>query len=123
METITADRATSPAVTRRDWGSWPRYDAPALGFREYWYPSLPLGALGRRAVSRTLPGDRVIFIRENGQVRAVSDCCLHRGVPLSLTANRFGGRGSAPQDVHYEEEYPRGWGSGRANDGSSEEPS
>jgi phenylpropionate dioxygenase-like ring-hydroxylating dioxygenase large terminal subunit len=98
METVSADRAESASVVRSDWSSWPRYDTAALGFREYWYPAMASSELGRRAVSRTLLGDRVIFIREKGQVRALSDRCLHRGVPLSLTANRFGGMGGARQE-------------------------
>ncbi len=95
MESTTAKRDASMSVGRRDWSTWPRYESAVLGFREYWYPAMASRTLGKRAVTRTLLGDRVLFVRDRGQVRAVSDRCLHRGVPLSMTANRFGGRGGA----------------------------
>ncbi len=97
-ETFTAEPIVPSSSGRPDWSSWPRYEDATLGFREYWYPAMASSELGGRAIARTLLGDRVLFIREKGTVRALSDRCLHRGVPLSLTANRFGGRGGARQE-------------------------
>lgn len=86
-------RRGTESAGRRDWSTWPRYDAAEIGFREYWYPALQTKKLGRRALTRTLLGDNILFLREGGKVFALNDRCLHRGVPLSVTANRFGGLG------------------------------
>lgn len=99
MDTETrTDRGASMSVGRLDWGTWPRYETAALGFREYWYPAMPSKALGKRATVKTLLGEQVLFVRDGEQVRAVHDRCLHRGVPLSVSANRFGGRGATRQE-------------------------
>src|SRR5581483_8834741 len=98
MTEVLSEQVAASFSGRHDWSSWPRYDMAALGFREYWYPVLPSAELKRKAVARTLLGDRVVFVRDNGQARALSDRCLHRGVPLSVSANRFGGLGGARQE-------------------------
>src|SRR5437870_632730 len=39
MDDVTVGRGSASAG-RLDWSTWPRYEAAALGFREYWYPAL-----------------------------------------------------------------------------------
>jgi nitrite reductase/ring-hydroxylating ferredoxin subunit len=64
-------------------GLWPRYDAAALGFRNYWYPVLFARQLGRQPRAVTVCGERLVLVREAGRVYALNDRCPHRGVPLS----------------------------------------
>src|SRR5579862_752099 len=100
MDMAPAERSASTSVGRRDWSTWPRYEAAVMGFREYWYPAMPSKQLGRKAVTRVLLGDHIVFLRDggkHGRPYALHDRCLHRGVPLSLTANQFGGKGPAKQ--------------------------
>lgn len=72
-------------------GNWPRYDAAALGFRNYWYPVLFARDLGRRPVSITLLGERLVLFREGEKVYALQDRCPHRGVPLSMGRREWPG--------------------------------
>jgi phenylpropionate dioxygenase-like ring-hydroxylating dioxygenase large terminal subunit len=68
---------------RRDWSTWPRYEAAALGFREYWYPVAWSRKIGRKQVQVQALGEKIMLVRDNGIVRALHDRCPHRGVPLS----------------------------------------
>ena len=58
---------------------------PALGYPEYWYPALPAADVGTKKpeVLRMLGKDLVFFRNEHGEVKALWDCCPHRGVYLS----------------------------------------
>lgn len=72
------------AVGRREWSTWPTYDAAVLGFRNYWYPVIWSRELGRKARAFTLLGEEVMLVRDrDGKPYALVDRCPHRGVPLS----------------------------------------
>ena len=75
---------------RSSWGTWPRYDAAALGFPDYWYPVMWSRDLGKKPIPFTLLGQKFMLIRDRGKAYALHDRCLHRGTPLSLGASRFG---------------------------------
>jgi phenylpropionate dioxygenase-like ring-hydroxylating dioxygenase large terminal subunit len=68
---------------RRDWSTWPRYEAAELGFHEYWYPVAWSRKIGRKQVPVQALGQKIMLVRDNGIVRALHDRCPHRGVPLS----------------------------------------
>jgi len=87
-----SDREINPTAGRQDWGSWPRYNAAVVGFRNYWYPVMLSRKLRRRPVSVVLLGARIMFIRDGGKAYALHDRCVHRGVPLSLGGGFFGQR-------------------------------
>jgi phenylpropionate dioxygenase-like ring-hydroxylating dioxygenase large terminal subunit len=72
------------SLGRRDWATWPRYEAAVLGFRDYWYPvSWSRKVREGKAIGVTICGERIMLVREKGVVRALHDRCPHRGVPLS----------------------------------------
>jgi len=60
-----------------------RYDAAALGFRDYWYPGLLSRHLGNKPVGVKLLGENLVFVRGHGQPYALQDLCAHRAMPLS----------------------------------------
>jgi phenylpropionate dioxygenase-like ring-hydroxylating dioxygenase large terminal subunit len=74
---------------------------PELGYREYWYPAIELGKLGKRShrffgrvkpMHRKLLGeDVVLFLGKNGKVAALRDRCPHRGAYLSQGRCEFEG--------------------------------
>jgi len=70
---------------------WPRYEAAALGFRNYWYPALLSRRLGRKPVSLRMLGEDLVFFRYEGKVYALQDLCPHRGMPLSQGKCEFPG--------------------------------
>jgi phenylpropionate dioxygenase-like ring-hydroxylating dioxygenase large terminal subunit len=72
-------------------GTWPRYNAAVLGFRNYWYPVMLSRGLRRRPKPITICGDRIALFRENGKVYALSNRCPHRGIPLSEARREFPG--------------------------------
>ncbi len=79
-------------VGRRDWSTWPAYDAAALGLRGYWYPvvwssNLPEG----KPVAITVCGDEVVLLRDRGTVHGLHNRCPHRGVRLSNGSREFPG--------------------------------
>jgi phenylpropionate dioxygenase-like ring-hydroxylating dioxygenase large terminal subunit len=91
MTTTSAPRR-SPASTgeatlystgRRDWATWPRYEAATLGFPNYWYPVTWSRQVGRRPLALTVMGQKIMLIRDRGVAYALADRCPHRGVPLS----------------------------------------
>src|SRR5262245_9560500 len=55
---------------RRDWATWPRYEAAVLGFRGYWYPVTWSKHVreGRAPVMNMLAGERLYLRREKGRV-------------------------------------------------------
>jgi phenylpropionate dioxygenase-like ring-hydroxylating dioxygenase large terminal subunit len=83
----------SRSLGRLDWSTWPKYEAAALGFRNYWYPVTWSRKVGRRPIQITVAGETIMLIREGGRVRALHDRCPHRGVPLShpMATQEFAG--------------------------------
>jgi phenylpropionate dioxygenase-like ring-hydroxylating dioxygenase large terminal subunit len=75
----------------RDLHVWPRYEAAALGFREYWYPATWSRGVGSRPRAVRLLGDPVMLRREQGKLHAFYDQCPHRGIPLSVGRQEFPG--------------------------------
>jgi phenylpropionate dioxygenase-like ring-hydroxylating dioxygenase large terminal subunit len=78
---------------RLDWSTWPKYEAAAAGFRNYWYPVAWSREVTGKPIQVTAIGETVMLIREKGVVRALHDRCPHRGVPLShpLATQEFPG--------------------------------
>ncbi len=70
---------------------YPRYDAAALGFENYWYPIMKSRRLGRKPVALTLFGERIMFYRDRGTPYAMEDRCPHRGIRLSIGKQEFPG--------------------------------
>jgi phenylpropionate dioxygenase-like ring-hydroxylating dioxygenase large terminal subunit len=84
--------AAERGLGRRSWSTWPAYDAAELGLREYWYPVMWSRRLGRKAVPLKALGEDVMLVRDrDGKPRALANRCPHRGVPLSLGRQAFGG--------------------------------
>jgi len=87
--------AVDPAVSigRRDWSTWPKYEAAELGFRNFWYPVTWSRRVGRRPLAIKLLGEPLMLIRDGGRAHALHDRCLHRGVPLShrMSSQEFPG--------------------------------
>lgn len=81
------------SVGRRDWATWPRYEAAGLGFRNFWYPAAWSRQIGRRPTPVRLLGEPLMLIRDRGRVRTLHDRCVHRGVPLShpMASQQFPG--------------------------------
>jgi phenylpropionate dioxygenase-like ring-hydroxylating dioxygenase large terminal subunit len=69
-----------------------------LGLRDYWYPVLWSGALGRKPTPVTLLGEKLMLIRDRGKAYALHDRCPHRGVPLSLGTGWLGQRTCSRQE-------------------------
>ena len=89
----------SPAETgvrslgRRDWATWPKYEAATIGYRNYWYPVRWSRQIGAKPVPVFVLGEKIMLIRDAGVVRALHDRCPHRGVPLSheMSSQEFPG--------------------------------
>jgi carbazole 1,9a-dioxygenase len=74
---------------------WQSYLDASLGFRNHWYPSFFSAELEEADVSEGLGepvakiktevmlGERILFRRVNGEVLAIHDQCIHKGVPFS----------------------------------------
>jgi len=75
--------AATRSLGRLDWSTWPRYEAAAVGFRNYWYPVTWSHRVTESPIQVTLLGETIMLLREQGRVRALHDRCPHRGVPLS----------------------------------------
>src|SRR4051812_1288931 len=54
--------ALSPG--RRDWATWPKYEAAVLGFRDYWYPVTWSKHVGKKPIAVTVGGEQIMLIRE-----------------------------------------------------------
>ena len=76
-ETVRLERAR--AAERRDWRTWPVYQASELGLRNFWYPVVWSSEVRRRPVSVRLLGHRIVLCRDDGRVYALEDRCPHRG--------------------------------------------
>ena len=64
--------------------AWPNYFAAKVGFRNHWYAAcfareIPEGD----TITRRILGEDILFRRIRGQVHAIKDRCIHRGVRLS----------------------------------------
>lgn len=87
------DEDTSPE--KKVSAKWSRYLDAELGLRNHWYPAFFSADLDEADTSgeygepvanvrvETLLGERILFRRVDGEVLAVEDRCLHRGVALS----------------------------------------
>ena len=74
---------------------WQDYINVSLGFRNHWYPAFFGADLGEADVSQGLGepvskvrtevmlGERILFRRVDGEIFAVHDQCIHKGVPFS----------------------------------------
>lgn len=80
----------------QDWSAWPVYNSATLGFRNFWYPVQWAGQVGEKPVPITLLGEKIVLVRDEGEVRALHDRCPHRGVPLSLGRRQYPGTISCP---------------------------
>lgn len=80
---------------------WHVYVEADLGLRNHWYPAFFGAELDEGDVSSaageevsnvkslTLLGERILFRRIDGEVKAVQDWCLHRGVPFSTRPESY----------------------------------
>ena len=74
---------------------WQGYLDAGLGFRNHWYPAFFSHELKEADASKgngepvehfrceVILGERILFRRIDGQVHAIHDQCIHKGVPLS----------------------------------------
>lgn len=90
VEEITSISTESTVLPGRK-SPWPRYEAAALGFRNYWYPAIQSRQLGHKPVAVKILGEKLVFVRSQGKCYALEDRCPHRGVPLSVGRCKFPG--------------------------------
>lgn len=65
-------------------GPWQTYFSAKMGFRNHWYPAFYSRELAEGETrAETLLGERILFKRIDGTVRAIRDRCIHRRVRLS----------------------------------------
>ena len=91
MQSETDAARGARSLGRRDWATWPGYEAAELGFRNYWYPVLWSTDVDRKPKAVMVLGEQIMLVREGGKVYALHDRCPHRGVPLSLGRREFPG--------------------------------
>ena len=89
MEPKVAHGSDQGRVPKTRTSPWPRYDAAALGFRNYWYPAMLSHKLCRKAVALQILGEKLLLIRHQEKCFAIEDRCAHRGVPLSVGRCEF----------------------------------
>jgi phenylpropionate dioxygenase-like ring-hydroxylating dioxygenase large terminal subunit len=77
-----------------------RFDIPAAGFRNYWYPVLLSRRLGGRPRAVRVLGDDIVLFRDRGEVFALADRCPHRGAKLSVGKCQFAGSGTISCPYH-----------------------
>lgn len=63
--------------------SFPRYQASTMGLRNYWYPVMLSSELRHDPKPVQVCGERIVVVRDRGEVYGLQDRCAHRGVPLS----------------------------------------
>lgn len=80
---------------------WQLYVDASLGFRNHWYPAFfsselaegdtspPAGDPVSNFKAVKMLGEEIFFRRIDGEVHAVQDWCLHRGVPFSARAECY----------------------------------
>jgi nitrite reductase/ring-hydroxylating ferredoxin subunit len=85
------ERVTAPVSSSMD-------QVPALGYRNYWYPAMRAGRLGKRPQHVKLLGDDVVLFRDRRSRTpyAMADRCPHRNAPLSDGDIFFPGTLSCP---------------------------
>jgi phenylpropionate dioxygenase-like ring-hydroxylating dioxygenase large terminal subunit len=64
-------------------GAFPRYEAAATGFSEYWYPVAFSRDVTAKPRPLTILAQTIVLVRDGGRVYALHDRCPHRGIPLS----------------------------------------
>ena len=71
---------------------------PVLGYRNYWYPAIPVGKLGKNPQHVKLLGDDVVLYRDltSHNAYAMADRCPHRNARLSEGNIFFPGTLSCP---------------------------
>ena len=89
MATAAPARAKPPSrqtfgahsTGRRDWQTWPNYEAAALGFRGYWYPAQWSKHVkrGGEPVAVMLCGENLSLVRDSEGLRAVRAGVLEDG--------------------------------------------
>jgi carbazole 1,9a-dioxygenase terminal dioxygenase component len=63
---------------------WRDYYAAKVGFKNHWYAACFSRELrDGETITRTILGENILFRRIRGQVYAMKDRCIHRGVQLS----------------------------------------
>ena len=75
----------------------PRKEIPEVGFRDYWYPILPLSDIPRRRPKRVkMLGQDVCVFWGKTEPTVISDVCPHRGVSLAGGRCHYQGTVSCP---------------------------
>lgn len=75
---------TQPSLAERRLKPWAQYIDAKLGFRNHWYPiRLASEVEEGKPIPVKLLGEKILLNRVDGQVFAIRDRCLHRGVTLS----------------------------------------
>lgn len=91
---MSVDQVFERQVTGRVAGksSFPLYDGAALGMPEHWYPVIWGRDVTTKPQSILVCGQDILLMRdEDGAVRALSNRCAHRGLPLSMGRQEFPG--------------------------------
>ena len=78
----------APIVREKQITQWPKYDQLEGGLRNYWYPVMLARNL-RGKLPMQLFGENILFVRDGGNVFALSDRCPHRGTPLRFAQRDF----------------------------------
>src|SRR5271154_100946 len=75
-----------------------RAQTPPLGLREYWYPLVPDRRVPRKKPLfwKMLGDELVLFRNKEGEVKALTDVCPHRGASLAKGKCFFEGTVSCP---------------------------
>ena len=77
-----------------------RAGVPTLGFRNYWYPVMATGKLGRKPQAISMLGEQIVLFRDGGKIYALEDRCPHRGIKLSAGHCHFPGSGTITCAYH-----------------------
>ena len=94
------DHAPAPPSESETVDQYARYDLPPAGFRNYWYPVIKAGRLGRKPLAVKLLGDDIVLFRDGPAVHALADRCPHRGAKLSIGQCQFAGSGTISCPYH-----------------------
>ncbi len=78
------------AVREKQVTQWPEYDKLEGGLPNYWYPVMQGKKLHKKTPMQIL-GEKILFVRDSGEVFAIADRCLHRGTPLRFGKSDFSG--------------------------------